>query len=143
MCTYCNPDETLLSIIGLVVLGFVFCSLGAVYVAVLKRYPDLLTKWVSTFTIFFGHIQTVAIISNLKLSWPPRVQAATGLISEVFACGTAAVITPVGTVKHSQGEVVVGGGEPGPVTMRLRDQLTAIQRGTAPDTHSWMHTLVP
>lgn len=69
--------------------------------------------------------------------------AATGVISEVFACGTAAVITPVGTVKHSQGEVVVGGGEPGPVTMRLRDQLTAIQRGTAPDTHSWMHTLVP
>ncbi len=68
---------------------------------------------------------------------------ATGVITEVFACGTAAVITPVGKVKHSQGEVVVGGGEPGPVTVRLREQLTAIQRGTAPDTHSWMHTIVP
>jgi branched-chain amino acid aminotransferase len=69
--------------------------------------------------------------------------SADGRISEVFACGTAAVITPVGRVKHNDGEVVVGGGEPGPVTLRLRELLTAIQRGSAPDTHSWMHTLVP
>jgi branched-chain amino acid aminotransferase len=68
---------------------------------------------------------------------------ADGRISEVFACGTAAVITPVGRVKHNDGEVVVGSGEPGPVTLRLRELLTAIQRGTAPDTHSWMRTLVP
>jgi len=67
---------------------------------------------------------------------------ASGAITEVFACGTAAVITPVGTVKHNEGEVVVGGGEPGPVTMKLRDLLTRIQRGTVPDTHGWMHTLV-
>ncbi|MBW0091228.1 branched-chain amino acid aminotransferase [Pseudonocardia sp. KRD-184] len=67
---------------------------------------------------------------------------ASGAITEVFACGTAAVITPVGKVKHNDGEVVVGGGSPGPVTMKLRDLLTRIQRGTAPDTHSWMRTLV-
>jgi branched-chain amino acid aminotransferase len=67
---------------------------------------------------------------------------ASGSITEVFACGTAAVITPVGKVKHNEGEVVVGGGEPGPVTMKLRDLLTNIQRGAAPDTHGWMHTLV-
>ncbi|HZG91717.1 MAG TPA: branched-chain amino acid aminotransferase [Pseudonocardia sp.] len=68
---------------------------------------------------------------------------ADGRITEVFACGTAAVITPVGRVKHNDGEVAVGDGGTGPVTTRLRDLLTAIQRGTAPDTHSWMHTLVP
>jgi branched-chain amino acid aminotransferase len=69
--------------------------------------------------------------------------AADGRISEVFGCGTAAVITPIGRVKHNEGEVVIGGGQPGPITMKLRRLLTAIQRGAAPDTHSWMRTLVP
>jgi branched-chain amino acid aminotransferase len=69
--------------------------------------------------------------------------AAEGRISEVFGCGTAAVITPIGRVKHADGEVVIGDGEPGPLTTRLRAMLTDIQRGAAPDTHSWMRTLVP
>ncbi len=68
---------------------------------------------------------------------------ADGRISEVFACGTAAVITPVGRVKHNEGSVTVGDGEPGDITQRLRTLLTQIQRGTGPDTHSWMRTLVP
>jgi branched-chain amino acid aminotransferase len=68
---------------------------------------------------------------------------ADGTITEVFACGTAAVITPLGRVKHHGGEVAVGDGGPGEVTSKLRGLLTAIQRGTAPDTHSWMRTLVP
>ena len=69
--------------------------------------------------------------------------AATGILSEAFGCGTAAVITPIGTVRHHGGEVVIGGGEPGPVTLQLREALTAIQRGSAADPHGWMHTLVP
>jgi branched-chain amino acid aminotransferase len=69
--------------------------------------------------------------------------AADGRISEVFGCGTAAVITPIGRVKHNEGEVVIGGGNPGPITLKLRALLTDIQRGAAPDTHSWMRTLVP
>jgi branched-chain amino acid aminotransferase len=52
------------------------------------------------------------------------------------------VITPIGRVKHNEGEVVIGGGQPGPITMKLRKLLTEIQRGVAPDTHSWMRTLV-
>ncbi|AEA26713.1 branched-chain amino acid aminotransferase [Pseudonocardia benzenivorans] len=67
--------------------------------------------------------------------------SADGTITEVFGCGTAAVITPIGKVKHPGGEVVVGNGEPGPVTLQLRKLLTDIQRGVAPDTHSWMTTL--
>ncbi len=67
--------------------------------------------------------------------------AANGSITEVFGCGTAAVITPIGGVKHAGGEVRVGSGEPGPVTLQLRTLLTSIQRGAAPDTHSWMRTL--
>jgi len=64
--------------------------------------------------------------------------AAAGDISEVFACGTAAVITPIARVVHSGGEFTIGTGESGPVTSRLRAALTAIQRGAAPDTHNWL-----
>ncbi|WP_078321923.1 branched-chain amino acid aminotransferase [Mycobacteroides chelonae] len=68
-------------------------------------------------------------------------KAASGEITEVFACGTAAVITPVGRVKHSSGEFTIGEGEPGEVTMALRDTLTGIQRGTFADTHGWITKL--
>jgi branched-chain amino acid aminotransferase len=64
-----------------------------------------------------------------------------GEITEVFACGTAAVITPIGRVTHAQGEFPIRDGEPGPITMRLRDTLTSIQRGRTPDTHDWMYPL--
>ena len=65
-------------------------------------------------------------------------KAESGELTEVFACGTAAVITPVGSVKHADGEFKINGGEPGEVSMKLRGALTAIQRGTAPDPHNWM-----
>lgn len=68
-------------------------------------------------------------------------KAASGELTEVFACGTAAVITPVGYVKHQEGEFTVADGAPGPVTMRLREQLTGIQQGTIADTHGWMSRL--
>lgn len=64
-----------------------------------------------------------------------------GALKEVFACGTAAVITPVGTVKRTAGEWQQSGGEPGEVTLRLRRALLDIQRGTAEDKHGWMHEL--
>jgi branched-chain amino acid aminotransferase len=64
---------------------------------------------------------------------------ADGDISEVFACGTAAVITPVGSVKSSQASWTVGDGRPGEVTMRLREILLGIQSGQLEDRHGWMH----
>ncbi len=64
-----------------------------------------------------------------------------GEISEVFACGTAAVITPVGSVKSADGEWVVGDGKPGPVTMQLREELLGIQYGHRPDRYGWMYKL--
>ena len=66
---------------------------------------------------------------------------ATGEISEVFACGTAAVITPVGSVKHAGGGYTIGDGGPGEITMRLRETLTGIQRGSVEDPFGWMTTL--
>ncbi|MFF4345557.1 branched-chain amino acid aminotransferase [Kitasatospora sp. NPDC001540] len=67
---------------------------------------------------------------------------ADGTITEVFACGTAAVITPVGHVKSAGADWTVATGEPGPVTLRLRESLLAIQGGQAPDTHGWLHKIV-
>jgi branched-chain amino acid aminotransferase len=66
---------------------------------------------------------------------------ASGEITEVFACGTAAVITPVGAVRGPRSEWIVGNGEAGPVTTRLRTELVGIQNGTAPDRYGWMHPL--
>ena len=66
-----------------------------------------------------------------------------GDITEVFACGTAAVITPVGAVKSADGIWIPGTGDSGEVTMQLREALLEIQHGLRPDTHGWMKQIVP
>jgi len=70
-----------------------------------------------------------------------RAGCESGAITEVFACGTAAVITPVGAVRGLAGEWSVGAGEPGPVTMRLREHLLGIQFGLLPDSYGWVHKI--
>jgi branched-chain amino acid aminotransferase len=64
-----------------------------------------------------------------------------GTLTEVFACGTAAVITPVGLVKSADGEWKQSGGQPGEVTLELRKALLDIQTGKAEDVHGWTHQL--
>ena len=70
-----------------------------------------------------------------------RDDIAAGRMTEVFACGTAAVITPVGKAKANGFEMTINNGENGPVTMALREALLAIQHGTAADKHGWMRTI--
>ena len=66
-----------------------------------------------------------------------------GTISEIFACGTAAVVTPVGRLVWTDGEVTSGPeGEAGPYATKIREALLAIQKGTAEDTRGWMTRLV-
>ena len=67
--------------------------------------------------------------------------AENGTLTEVFACGTAAVITPVGTVKRTGAEWNHADGATGEVTLKLREALLDIQRGTSEDKHGWMHDL--
>ncbi len=67
---------------------------------------------------------------------------ASGALTEVFACGTAAVITPVGSVKSAHGSWQVGDGGSGSITMQLRERLLGLQTGAVPDPHGWMHRLV-
>lgn len=71
-----------------------------------------------------------------------REEATSGKLREVFACGTAAVITPVGHVKSRQGDFDIADGGSGDITMKLRGILTGIQKGEIEDTHGWLHTLV-
>ncbi|HEY7144096.1 MAG TPA: branched-chain amino acid aminotransferase [Streptosporangiaceae bacterium] len=73
--------------------------------------------------------------------WQAGAQA--GEITEVFACGTAAVVTPVGMVKGESGSWTIGDGvTPGPVTMQLRDHLLGIQFGQIPDPYGWIHKIL-
>jgi branched-chain amino acid aminotransferase len=68
-----------------------------------------------------------------------RQGVADGTVTETFACGTAAVITPVGEVKARTGDFVVGDGTPGALTMKLRESLLDIQHGRVADTRGWLH----
>jgi branched-chain amino acid aminotransferase len=65
-----------------------------------------------------------------------------GSVSEVFACGTAAVVTPIGRLASEDFDLTVGSGETGQVTAAVRRQLTDIQYGRAQDSHGWLHRLV-
>jgi len=60
-----------------------------------------------------------------------------GEITEIFACGTAAVVSPVGSAKSTQGTWMTGDGNPGPITMQIRETLLGIQHGTIEDKHGW------
>lgn len=70
-----------------------------------------------------------------------RADATSGRLREAFACGTAAVVTPIGTVKSREGDFTIGNGDGGLVTERLRAALTGIQRGTVADPAGWVRRL--
>jgi branched-chain amino acid aminotransferase len=71
-----------------------------------------------------------------------RDGVSSGAIREVFACGTAAVITPVGRLMWDGGEVGAAADDGGEVTMRIRQALVDIQYGRADDTFGWLHRVV-
>jgi branched-chain amino acid aminotransferase len=66
-----------------------------------------------------------------------KADAESGRLTEAFACGTAAVVTPIGRVKGVDGEFTIGDQSVGRLTMRLRSALVDIQRGHAPDPYGW------
>jgi branched-chain amino acid aminotransferase len=69
-----------------------------------------------------------------------REDAASGRLREAFACGTAAVVTPIGKIKFAAGQARIGDGEhAGATTKMLKESLVKIQRGQAEDPYGWVH----
>jgi len=67
-----------------------------------------------------------------------RADAASGKLREAFACGTAAVISAIGKIKSTSGDILIGDGMGGPITAALRAKLVGIQRGEIADTEGWV-----
>ena len=65
-----------------------------------------------------------------------------GKVTELFACGTAAVVTPIGTLKNDAGSYQIGSGESGETTLALRQKLLDIQYGRADDTYGWLRRIL-
>ena len=65
-----------------------------------------------------------------------------GTVTELFACGTAAVVTPIGALKNNAGSYQVGSGESGETTLALRRKLLDIQYGRTEDTHGWLRRIL-
>jgi branched-chain amino acid aminotransferase len=70
-----------------------------------------------------------------------KEDAASGRLREAFACGTAAVIAGIGTVKYPGGTFAIGNSGDGEITSELRSRLIGVQRGTVQDRHGWMRAL--
>jgi branched-chain amino acid aminotransferase len=70
-----------------------------------------------------------------------RDGVASGRIAEIFACGTAAVVTPVGALKWAGGEIPAAHVS-GEVTMEIRNALVDVQYGRSEDMFGWMHRIV-
>ncbi len=92
-------------------------------------------------------IMTLARAEGLEVREKPysidqwREDATSGRLTEAFACGTAAVVTPIGRVASPSGEFKIGAGGPGQVTSKLKQRLVDIQRGLAPDKNGWVYRI--
>jgi branched-chain amino acid aminotransferase len=61
-----------------------------------------------------------------------------GTLTEIFASGTAAVISPVGQIGFQGEDYTVNQGAVGDLSQRLYDEITGIQYGERPDPHGWI-----
>jgi branched-chain amino acid aminotransferase len=61
-----------------------------------------------------------------------------GEITEIFACGTAAVVTPIGQLKSKFETIGPDDAQAGELTMSIREELTGIQYGRVQDRHNWL-----
>ena len=91
-----------------------------------------------------GMFKLATLVNNpgLAATFKDRAERITIRLTEAFACGTAAVVTPIGSVKGVDGEFTIGGQSTGPLTMRLRSALVDIQRGDSPDPYGWVEQVV-
>jgi branched-chain amino acid aminotransferase len=70
-----------------------------------------------------------------------RSAYADGTLQEAFACGTAAVITAIGSISGNFGTIKLNEKQSGPITEALYQELYGIQAGTKPDRHNWLRRI--
>jgi len=79
-------------------------------------------------------------ISERKLALEDVLKASEdGTLKEVFASGTAAVISPIGTLNYNGKDYTVGDGNVGSLSQKLYDDLYGIQTGTVEDYMGWTY----
>ncbi|MFB7559970.1 branched-chain amino acid aminotransferase [Streptomyces brevispora] len=71
-----------------------------------------------------------------------RAGLRSGRLAEVFACGTAGVVVPVGRLGIGGEDMTVDDGGEGPMTALLRNSLLDVQHGRTPDAHGWLQTIL-
>lgn len=64
--------------------------------------------------------------------------AKNGTLNEAFGTGTAAVISPIGSLTWDDETVIVNNGEIGPVSHKIYDTITGIQSGNVEDKYNWV-----
>jgi len=83
------------------------------------------------FTVEEKPLEIEGLMADIKSGW----------VREAFGSGTAAVITPVGSLCYRDECVTIGDGGVGQLTQRLYDTLTGIQNGRIADTFGWLKKL--
>ena len=84
-------------------------------------------------------LQTLARDMGLEVECRPVDVDELGTFQEAASCGTAAVISPIGSIYDPQDghTYIYNDGKPGPWSEKLYHKLRAIQYGEEPDTHGW------
>ena len=81
-------------------------------------------------------------VEERRLSVDELISAAKdGTLEEAFGSGTAAVVSPIGTLSYQGQRYTISGGEIGPVAQDLYDTLTGIQWGRIADPYGWSHVI--
>ena len=123
-------------------------ELGGMNVFVVKKDGSVLTPRL-TGTLLEGGTRSAIIQlladrgievdqATIPLAWLVKA-IEDGEVVEMFACGTAAIVTPIARLAGDGFDVTLDGDE---VTGQILEELGGIQRGTIPDRHGWMYQLV-
>lgn len=126
-------------------------EMGGMNIFFVKNDNTLITPPLNEGTILHGitrdSIITLAREAGLKIEERRYsldelfADGKSGVIREAFACGTAAVIAPIGAFKSKQGNCIIHQGKMGELTQKLKQKLCDIQFGRAKDTHHWTHKI--
>ena len=99
-------------------------------------------------TILTSAVMATTLVGGLAVESQAQKRAMTiddvmaaienGTLKEAFACGTAAVISPIGELHYKGKSAIINGFENGELTEKLYRHLTDIQWGRIADPYGWI-----